>query len=176
MLQTVGNNPFPIQPVRQGAPQAFVPPSTGTFHPAAPKPLAKDSLDIKDLGIGVLAGSSVYLPMVVGNYTLSNKAGQSLLDSLKAPLMEKSTLAMMGGAALAGGIVGAAAGRNTDSTGEALTTGAMVGMTIGALGGVAVALSTQAMTPAQGAMRGAMLGGFTGGAGGTGAYLLREGK
>lgn len=176
MLQTVGNNPFPIQPVRQSSPQPFIPPHSVPFNPAAPKALAKDSLDLKSVGIGVLAGGSVYLPMAVGNYSLSNKAGHSLLDSLKAPLLEKSTLAMMGGAALAGGIVGSVAGRNTDSSSEALTTGAMVGMTVGALGGVAVAISTKTMTPAQGAMRGAMLGGFTGGAGGAGAYLLREGK
>ena len=176
MLETIGPQTFPLQPVRQASPQPLKNPYSGPIPPQAPKALEKDTLDLKSVGIGLLAGGSVYLPMAVGNYSLNAKAGSSLLDSLKAPLMEKSTLAMLGGAALAGGIVGSVAGRNTDSTGEALTTGAMVGMTVGALGGVAVAISTKAMTPAQGAMRGAMLGGFTGGAGGAGAYLLREGK
>jgi hypothetical protein len=175
MLETIGTNPFPIRPVRPSTLQSFVPPAAPVSQaPAAPLS-KKDSLDLKSVGMGVLAGGSVYLPMVVGNYSLG-KTGGSLLDSLKAPLMEKSTLAMMGGAALAGGIVGSVAGRNTNSTGEAFTTGAIVGMTVGALGGVAVAISTKAMTAAQGAMRGAMLGGFTGGAGGAGAYMLGEGK
>lgn len=173
MIQTLGNQTLSLQPVRQ------IPTISASSRPVAvqPKALAKDSLDLKSLGVGTLTGAgTVYLPLVAGGYSLETPFRANLADSLKAPLVEKSTLAMIGGAALAGGIAGSIAGRNTRNSKEALTTGAMVGMTVGALSGAAVAVATKTMTPVQGAMRGAMMGGFAGGAGGAGAYLLGSGE
>ena len=163
-----------LQPVRQSEARPI---PVGSDRPVllTSKPLVKDSLEIKTLAAGALAGTTaVYMPTVAGTYGMGARA--SLLESIKAPLLEKSTLAMIGGAALTGGIVGSVAGRSARSTGEAFTSGAMVGATVGALGGAAVAMATKVMTPAQGALRGAMMGGFSGAAGGAGAYLLGEGK
>jgi hypothetical protein len=166
--------PTLLQPIRQPEPR-LMPARSERPAPLTPKPLVKDSLELKTLAAGALAGTtSVYMPTVAGSYGMGAKT--TLLDSLKAPLLEKSTLALIGGAALTGGIAGSVAGRNARNTGEALTSGAMVGVTVGALGGAAVAMATKVMTPAQGALRGAMLGGFSGAAGGAGAYLLGERK
>ncbi|PIQ27762.1 hypothetical protein COW36_07580 [bacterium (Candidatus Blackallbacteria) CG17_big_fil_post_rev_8_21_14_2_50_48_46] len=174
MLQAVNSPPLTLEPVRSPAARPLPAP---TPQPLNPKPLSKDTLDLKSVGVGALAGAGTfYAPMVVGGYGMGAPFGATFKDSLVAPLVEKSTLALIGGAALAGGVAGSVAGRNTRNTGEALTTGAMVGASIGALSGAAVAYSTKIMSPMQGAMRGAMLGGVAGGAGGAGAYLLGAGK